>query len=219
MQADALWTEGSGADYSFDTVWDSPGRLTRQGYIIWMAVPFRSLRFHPGNGGLWGVTLMRYIAHNDETDYWPHVSSTISGILNQEGTIQGFEDISPSHNMQFIPYASFQFRALDMRDPSQPRFRQINAQGKARLDAKFVYHDSLVLDTTINPDFAQVEPDEPQNTVNQRFQVFFPEKRPFFLENSNFFVDSNIGVYRVSQMLFTPTNCRSDVQSQLICYE
>src|SRR5204863_5144571 len=110
----------------------------------------------------------------------------------------------PSHNMQFIPYASFRnFRAVDTRDPSQPRFNQIDARGKAGLDSKFVFHDSLVLDTTINPDFAQVESDEPQNTINQRFEVFFPEKRPFFLENANFFGDTNIGVYRLSQLLFT----------------
>lgn len=204
MQWDALWTEGSGADYSFDTVWDSRGRLTSQGYIIWMAIPFRSLRFHPRQGERWGVTFMRYIAHKDETDYWPYVSSRISGTLNQEGTLNGFEDISPSHNMQFIPYASFRnFRTVDDRDPAQPRFNQIDAQGKLGLDSKFVFHDSLVLDTTINPDFAQVESDQPQNTINQRFEVFFPEKRPFFLENANYFGDTNIGVYRLSQMLFT----------------
>jgi Domain of unknown function (DUF5916) len=204
MQEDALWTEGSGPDYSFDTVWDSRGRLTSRGYVVWMAIPFRSLRFHPRTGELWGVTFMRYIARKNEVDYWPYVSSRISGTLNQEGTMSGLEDISPSHNMQFIPYASFRnFRAIDNRDPLQPRFNQINAQGKAGLDSKFVFHDSLVLDTTINPDFAQVESDEPQNTVNQRFEVFFPEKRPFFLENANFFGDTNIGVYRLSQMLFT----------------
>jgi len=204
IQADAVWTEGSGADYSFDTVWNSRGRLTDKGFIIWMSIPFRSLRFHPRGGELWGITFMRYIAHNDETDYWPRVSSRISGTLNQEGTLSGMENISPSHNMQFNPYTSFRsFRAVDTRDPSQPRFNQINAQGKAGLDAKFVFHDSLVLDTTINPDFAQVESDEPQNTINQRFEVFFPEKRPFFLENANFFGDTNIGVYRLSQLLFT----------------
>ncbi|HEV2732210.1 MAG TPA: DUF5916 domain-containing protein [Terriglobales bacterium] len=204
VQADALYAEGSGADYSFDTVWDSRGRLTSKGFIIWMSIPFRSLRFHPGDGELWGATFMRYIAHNDEVDYWPYVSSRISGTLNQEGTLSGMQGISPSHNMQFIPYASFRnFRAVDARDPSQPRFKQIDAQGKAGLDSKFVFHDSLVLDTTINPDFAQVESDQPQNTINQRFEVFFPEKRPFFLENANFFGDTNIGVYRLSQLLFT----------------
>ena len=204
MQADALWTEDGGADYSFDTVWDSRSEVKEQGFLIWMSIAFRSLRFHPTPDPVWGVTLMRYIAGNDEGDYWPHVSSRISGRLNQEGTVSGFENVSPGRNLQFIPYASFRnFRAVDDRDPRQPRFNRINAQGKAGLDAKIVFHDSLVLDTTINPDFAQVESDEPQNTVNQRFEVFFPEKRPFFLENSNFFGDTNSGVFDRSRLLFT----------------
>lgn len=204
LQADALWTDGNGADYSFDTVWDSRGRITRQGYIIRMSIPFRSVRFHPASGQTWGLTLMRYIARNDENDYWPRVSARISGRLNQEALLTGMEGVSPSCNMQFIPYTSFRnFRSVDARDPLQPRFQQIDAQGKAGLDSKFVFHDSLVLDTTINPDFAQVESDQPQNTVNQRFEVFFPEKRPFFLENANFFGDSTIGVYQLSQLLFT----------------
>src|SRR6185437_10032238 len=58
---------------------------------------------------------------------------------------------------------------------------------KAGLDSKIVIKDSLVLDTTINPDFGQIESDDPQVTVNQRFEVFFPEKRPFFQENSSYF--------------------------------
>ena len=125
---------------------------------------------------------MRYIARNDEFDYWPRVSSRISGRLNQEGLITGIENVSPSHNMQFNPYGFFRsFRTLDDRDPIQPRFSKRTAQFKGGLDSKFVFRDSLVLDTTINPDFAQIESDQPQNTINQRFEVFFPEKRPFFL--------------------------------------
>src|SRR5207237_3477748 len=107
---------------------------------------------------------------------------------SHEANLTDCKDISPRRNMHFIPYVeSRTFRSLDTRDPAQPRFDSASFQGKAGLDAKFVFLDSLVLDATINPDFAQVESDEPQNTVNQRFAVFFPEKRPFFMENSNFF--------------------------------
>jgi uncharacterized protein DUF5916 len=204
VQADALWSEDSGSDYSYDTVWDSSSKLTSKGYVIWMSIPFRSIRFHPANEQVWGVTLMRYVAHNDEYDYWPRVSSRISGRLNQEGLITGIENVSPSHNMQFNPYGYLSsLHNVDNRDPIQPRFDNRNVQGKIGLDSKFVFHDSLVLDTTINPDFAQIESDQPQNTVNQRFEVFFPEKRPFFLENSNFFSDTNIGIYSLSRVLFT----------------
>src|SRR5262249_33164097 len=148
----------------------------------WVAIPFRSLRFHPSGVDHWGITLSRYIAHKDELDYWPQVSTRISGRLNQEATLTGFENISPGRNMQFIPYVeSRTFRTLDTRDPVQPRFDSASFQGKAVLDSKVVFLDSLVLDATVNPDCAQVESDEPQNTVNQRFAVLFPEKRPFFL--------------------------------------
>jgi hypothetical protein len=109
-------------------------------------------------------------------------------MLSQEGTLQGFENISPGRNMQFIPYTSVgAFRSLDERDPAGDRFTGKHVDPKAGLDSKVVIKDSLVLDTTINPDFGQIESDDPQVTVNQRFAVFFPEKRPFFQENSNFF--------------------------------
>src|SRR5258708_37618554 len=109
-------------------------------------------------------------------------------MLTQEGTLNGFQDISPGRNMQFIPYTSMgAFRALDDRDPAGARFTGKHLAPKAGLDSKIVIKDSLVLDTTINPDFGQIESDDPQVTVNQRFEVFFPEKRPFFQENSNYF--------------------------------
>lgn len=205
VQADALLTEGQQSDYSWDTLWYSRAKITPQGFVIWMAMPFRSLRFHPGENDHWGVTLERYLARNDEYDFWPRVSSRVAGQLNQEGTLTGFENVSPGRNMQFIPYLeSRTFRTIDTRDPTQPRYDSANFQGKAGLDSKFVFHDSLVLDATINPDFAQVESDEPQNTINQRFEVFFPEKRPFFLENSNFFEAPLIAVaYIQSRMVFT----------------
>jgi len=189
IQLDRLYTESTGFDDAFDTVWHSQGRVTDRGYVVWMAIPFRSLRFPPaGDGTRWGIVLQRIIPRLNETVYWPRISSRIEGRLTQEGTVLGLRDISPGRNFQLIPYAAFRsFRALDLRDPNAPRFRSDSFEGDLGLDAKFVLKDRLVVDVTLNPDFSQVESDEPQNTVNQRFEVFFPEKRPFFQENSNFF--------------------------------
>src|SRR5437660_11443301 len=90
--------------------------------------------------------------------------------------------------MQFIPDGVLRsFRALDTRDPATPRFDHRDAELRGGIDSKFVIHDNLVLDVTANPDFSQIESDQPQITVNQRFEVFFPETRPFFQENSNYF--------------------------------
>jgi hypothetical protein len=108
--------------------------------------------------------------------------------MNQAATLRGLRDISPGRNIQFIPYGTLRsFRALDTRDDDRPQFVRDPADPDAGLDAKFVFKDSLVLDVALNPDFSQVESDDPQVTVNRRFEVFFPEKRPFFLENSSFF--------------------------------
>jgi len=98
------------------------------------------------------------------------------------------EKISPGRNLQLIPYGVFRsFKELDLRDPDHPKYTQRAAFGQVGLDAKAVLKDKFVLDVTANPDFSQVESDDPQVTVNQRFEVQFPEKRPFFLENSNYF--------------------------------
>ena len=187
VQLDRLWTEGSGNDDSFDTVWQSKGKLTASGYVVWMAIPFRSLRFSPTNC-TWGILLQRIIPRLNEVDFWPWVSAGVQGRLNQEGTVSGFQKISPGRNIQLIPYGVFRsFRALDSRDALNPAYVKERADFDGGLDAKFVLKDRLVLDTTVNPDFSQVESDEPQVTVNQRFEVFFPEKRPFFIENASFF--------------------------------
>jgi hypothetical protein len=201
VQADGLWTEGQGTNFSWDTVWYSRTKKTESGYIVWVSIPFRSLRFHATDASGWGITLSRYVARHDEVDYWPRVSAKVAGRLNQAATLTGIERISPGRNMQFIPYTQLRsYRALDDRD--QPRYNSA-LQGKMGMDSKVVFKDSLVLDATINPDFAQIESDEPQNTANQRYEVYFPEKRPFFLENSNYFEGPLISTNIQTRLVFT----------------
>ena len=198
IQWDALWTEGSigsglpadysGFDQSFDTVWNSEGRLTGQGYILLMSIPFKSLRFPNTDKQDWRIILNRGIPRTNENLFWPRISNRIQGRFNQAATATGIEHISGVHNIQLIPYGLLRgYRDIDQRDPLNPFFESRTLQPEAGLDAKFILHDSFVLDATINPDFSQVESDQPQITVNQRFAVFFPEKRPFFLENNNYF--------------------------------
>lgn len=197
VQWDAIWTEvphedtftsDPHFDVSFDTLWYTKGKLTNQGYVVWMAIPFRSLRFVPKQDQKWGIILYRGIARDNENAFWPEISLKVEGRLNQAATGEGIREVSPGRNMQFIPYAAMRaFRAPDLRDPAVPSFSQRSAEGRIGLDSKFVLRDQFVLDTTVNPDFSQVESDEPQVTVNQRFAVFFPEKRPFFMENTDYF--------------------------------
>jgi hypothetical protein len=195
VQWDAIWTEASREeetsahfDTSFDTVWDSRGKVTDRGYVVWMAIPFKSLRFSIASRQEWGVILYRGITRKTENAFWPHISLKSEGRLAQAATLTGLEGISPGHSIELIPYGVMRgFRALDTRDPSNPYFQHAEAQGQPGMDAKFVFRDHFTLDVTANPDFSQIESEDPQITVNQRFAVYFPEKRPFFLENEDFF--------------------------------
>jgi len=190
VQQEGTYLEGQGWDASWDTVWTSEARINAKGWIGYFAIPFKSLRFKPTTSVQeWGFLLGRVIQHNSgERSFYPRNSPNIQSMLAQEGEITGLENISPGRNMQFIPYTSLRaFRALDRRDPARTTFDSRTAEGRLGLDSKFVLKDALVLDATINPDFGQVESDDPQITVNQRFEVFFPEKRPFFQENSSYF--------------------------------
>lgn len=187
VQLDGIFTEGQGADDTFDTLWYSEGRLTAEGFIVWMAIPFKSLRFprHPVQS--WGIAVGRSIAGKNEFSSWPYITQRSQSYVQQLAHLEGVEGISPGRNVQFIPYFTFsRARFLDPLGPGGPAFRA-DAEVRPGLDAKIVLRDALTLDAALNPDFSQVESDEPQVTINQRFEVFFPEKRPYFTENAGFF--------------------------------
>ncbi|HWR50386.1 MAG TPA: DUF5916 domain-containing protein [Bryobacteraceae bacterium] len=183
VQADGVVTDGVEDDPSWDTLWYSDARFTKDGYVAMITLPFRSIRFRPGDES-WGLVLARWIMRNNEFSVWPDFNRKQPGFVRQGGDLEGFQGISPGRNIQLIPYGSFgKSRYLDV--PAEA-FTSDNDL-RAGLDAKVVLKDAFALDVTLNPDFSQVESDEPQVTVNQRYEVFFPEKRPFFLENQGFF--------------------------------
>jgi hypothetical protein len=195
VQADAAWDESNGPDYSYDQVWDSEGQVTREGWMALVAIPFRSLRFRAGGAG-WGVVFIRSLPRNSEKDFWPRISADISGTLSQEATLDGIEGVTGSHNVQINPYVLGQNeRKLETLDPLDPYFSSRHFEGTAGGELKAILKDRIVFDATINPDFSDVESDQPQFTVDQRYSVYFPELRPFFLENANFFTTPIMLVY------------------------
>jgi len=188
VQQDGLWTEGKGWDLSFDTVWQSDARMTDRGYVVLLSVPFKSLRFSRDDVQRWGLLVFRGVPRKSEEGFWPGYSTRIAGRMNQAAVLEGLEKISGGRNAQLLPYASARSsRTLEIDPAAGPHFRRDVAAGEVGADAKLVVRGSLALDLTANPDFSQVESDEPQVTVNKRFETFFPEKRPFFLENASYF--------------------------------
>jgi len=187
IQLDGLNTEGQGDDWNFDTYWKSEGRLTSDGYAVRMAIPFKSLRFTSMDMQEWGFAFFRNIPARNENSFWPAVSNRENSFVAQFGDLDGFDHISPGRNIRLIPYIAGSSARLLEQPPDLPPLFRTNRDIRAGMDAKLVIRESLTLDATVNPDFSQVESDDPQVTVNQRFEVFFPEKRPFFLENASYF--------------------------------
>jgi hypothetical protein len=184
IQKDGVLTEGQDDDYSFDTLWHAEGKLTEDGFVVRMTIPFKSLRFPRAPEQSWGIALGRIIPRNSEESYWPYITKRVKGFVPQLAAVGGLRDISPGRNIQLIPHATAaraRFLVEDDAAYSTETDRNIG------LDAKAVFKDAFTLDATVNPDFSQVESDEPQVTINQRFEVSFPEKRPFFIENAGFF--------------------------------
>jgi hypothetical protein len=183
IQMDGVSTEGQDEDYSYDTLWQSDGRLTADGYVAVLTIPFKSLRFNNATTQTWGVAVARIIPRVNETSFWPYITRRIAGAGQQMATLEGVQGISPGRNLQAIPYGNFAAaRVLD-----EEGVRRSEDSARVGIDGKAVIKDAFTTDLTVNPDFSQVESDEPQVTVNQRYEVYFPEKRPFFIENAGYF--------------------------------
>jgi hypothetical protein len=189
VQWDGRWAEvgREGFDSSFEAVWYTEAQLTAGGYVVLITIPFRAMRFPETLEQRWRIQFERLIPRASEESYWPAYSQTVDGRLNQAAVLNGVRDVSPGRNIQVIPFAFV--RSFDLLDPTLPGGPGFDdgTEEEIGLDAKVVIRDSFVLDMTLNPDFSQVESDQPQVTVNERFEVNYPERRPFFLENADYF--------------------------------
>src|SRR5437667_6790936 len=122
VQLDGIVTEGQDDDYSFDAVWQSDGRLTADGYVVRIAIPFRSLRFPRTPVQSWGIALARFVRRSHEEAYWPLVTRRAEGFVPQFGTLDELRDISPGRNGQAIPYGAF--TGARFLDTEVPAFRK-----------------------------------------------------------------------------------------------
>ncbi len=192
IQADGTMTEGRGEDYSIDLVFESKGVLTEDGYTIEAAIPFKSLRYEAGKDRRWGIHVFRRVkSNNNELNSWMPISRSINGSLNQAGHITGLEGIETTRQLEINPSFTVSETGRRTRHTfnNDPAGRYVNEgiKGDFGMTAKFSLSPTVTLDFAYNPDFAQVEADAPVSTANVRFPIFFPEKRPFFLERIDIF--------------------------------
>jgi len=200
IQADGIMTEGRGEDYSIDLVMESKGIVGDDGYIIEVAVPFKSLRYEAGKGKHWGFHAFRRIKRlNNELNSWMPISRDRVGTLNQAGRITGLEGIAIERTLDIIPTVTLSETGrrvatlpsnadLSLVDPG--RFVNSPVNTDVGVSIKFNINPNVTLDFAANPDFAQIEADAPVVLANQRFPIFFGERRPFFLEGIDIFQTS-----------------------------
>ena len=195
IQGDGVLTEGRGEDFSVDLLLESKGIINEAGYIVEIAIPFKSIRYEAGKGKLWGAHFFRRIQRfNRELSSWMPFSRSIDSNLSQAGHLGGLEGISAERTLELIPSLTVSESGRFVRTFGGPfsgadpgRIVNEPIRFDPGLTAKFTPSSALTLDLAINPDFAQVEADQLVVTANQRFPIFFPEKRPFFLEGIDIF--------------------------------
>lgn len=185
VQVDGIYTEtrrrGRGRmsfdqiDRNWDTFFLAEASIDDKGYVVELAIPFKSLRFPNRRPQVWGFQIQRQIRRKNEEIYWHPRSRDINGFLIQTGTIEIPGDIARGKNLEIMPVTTGLKQLGSQFDPD------------FGLNLKYGLTSDLTLDLTYNPDFSQVEADMPQIDVNQRYALYYPEKRPFFLEGKDFY--------------------------------
>ncbi|WP_396624668.1 DUF5916 domain-containing protein [Luteitalea sp.] len=177
---------GSGFNLNWDGAWTVRARISDVGWSAEFAIPFKTLRYPAGRTQVWGVNFQRNIRRRNERSYWAPIPRQFS--ITRASLAGSVEDIAVPvfRNLKLMPYV------LGNVVTSGENPAKTNWLGDVGGDLKYNLTPSLTLDATVNTDFAQVEVDDQQVNLD-RFNLFFPEKRPFFLENAGFFAVGNPG--------------------------
>ena len=176
---------GGGGDSSWDALFETGGAIVRDGWTAEMAIPFKSLRYPSRGAGehRWGFQITRTLQSKDETLVWAPMTRAVAGVLTQMGTLGGLRGLSVSRNLELLPTAT----AIQLGRLTDTGYAEGETQPDFGFNMKYGVTSNLTADFTLNPDFSQIEADRPQIETNQRYALFFPELRPFFLEGQEIF--------------------------------
>ncbi|MEW6366313.1 MAG: DUF5916 domain-containing protein [Acidobacteriota bacterium] len=194
--SEGQWTAGElfggSTDKNPDYAFDSKGRVTPEGYCVEVRIPFKSLRY-PGKGPQrWGINVKRTVQRTGYIDTWTDVRRASASFLAQSGYIEGIHDLKRGLVIETQPFATLV--ANGSRDSDTGDFTRQSTDVNPGVNLRLGL-TNVSFDATVNPDFSQVESDVGQVTANERFALFYPEKRPFFLEGIELFSTPNQLVY------------------------
>lgn len=190
VQADGLWVEGAERrfgppiDFNPDFLWESAARVTADGWVAEVRIPFVSLRFRAAVEQTWGLNVAREVQRVEYSSSWAPLTGNVANQLELNGLLVGLEGLESRRLVELNPVVTGK-RTGELGAAGE--FVRTGFDPSMGLNARYGLTRNLVVDATLNPDFSQVEADADQVAVNERFALFFPEKRPFFLEGMEVF--------------------------------
>jgi hypothetical protein len=207
IQADGALVEGTGnrgavafsalesgresTDLTPDYVYESKGRVTRDGYEIEIAIPFKTLRFPAARVQTWSLNITRRVQSSGQEDTWTPAVRAQSSFLSQSGTLDGLTDLRRGVVLDLNPVVTAKADGLASGD----RWTYDSNRPELGGNVRWGVTPNLTLNGTVNPDFSQIEADASQFTYDPRAALFFAEKRPFFLDGAELFSTPNNLIY------------------------
>jgi hypothetical protein len=204
IQMDMLNSVAAGEDQAPDWIWDSAGRLTETGYTVEIRLPLQSIRFTSGQNVRMGILFWRRVSRLGVSVAWPPIEAG-TWVFEKNASLI-VPELHPRPPRDLIPTATF---ATNQERDTPSQWGATHQTGGLGLSARIGLASTVTLDATVNPDFSQVESDAFQVQVNQRFPVFFPEKRPFFMEGAGIFTLA--GSQSGDESLYSAVNTRNIV--------
>ncbi len=187
IQYDAITSDAAGEDSAPDFFWDSASRVTEDGWILEMRIPFASIRYNDSNPEQWGLMMYRNWPREYRYQMFTSRLPRDSGcFICNVRPLEGLAELPSGRHYVIAPYGNASQFAMPEGDLGTP-LETGDASGEFGLDVKWLPNPNTVFDLTLNPDFSQIESDQAQIAANERFALFFPERRQFFLEGVDLF--------------------------------
>ena len=184
--SDALLYNDVQEDDSWDAVWDAAVSRDEKGWTAEFRIPLSQLRFAASEGEqTWGLEFSRRHFRTNEQTFWAPIDPEANGVVSQFGTLTALRGLRAPRNLEVRPYAATNVTRAP-GDPSDPFYNATDADPRVGLDLKYGLTGDLTLTATVNPDFGQVEADPAQVNLGG-FELFFQERRPFFVEGLDVF--------------------------------
>ena len=218
IQADGTKSEGGGFipgsnvgpgqnDLSADFRWDSRGRVTAWGYEVEVRIPFANLRYPASMPQTWGLQIDRHVQRNGYEETWTPARKASASFISQSGTLTGLTGMVHGQNVELNPELTNTTRGAACCAPTLDRW-SYSSNPQLGGNVRWAMGSNFVLNGAIKPDFSQVEADATQVAADERFALFYPEKRPFFVEALDQFNVPN-------QLVYTRTIVQPDAAGKL----